>query len=134
MLTISDGTILVEFSYAFPPMDFFERLKEIQRSGYNIVLAHPERYLYLNNSDYKQLKDMKIKLQLNIPSICGVYGPDVRKRAEEMLKSRLYSIAGTDIHSLSHFKTVVCETPLKSSIIEQLRSVFEGRLGYFCYL
>ena len=48
--------------------------------------------------DYKRLLDMGAEFQLNLPSILGVYGDRIAKRAEEMLKNGWYVMAGTDCH------------------------------------
>jgi tyrosine-protein phosphatase YwqE len=68
-------------------------------NGYRPVLAHPERYAYMNDEDYKQLKDMGVLFQLNFVSLTGLYGSSVRKRAEHLLKVSCYDLMGSDIHS-----------------------------------
>ena len=57
----SEGNhLLVETSYFNPPMDMYELLERIKQKGYNIILAHPERYLYMSESDYRKLQTMHI--------------------------------------------------------------------------
>lgn len=92
--------LLVETSYYNPPMDmprFFERIKDI---GYIPVLAHPERYQYMDMDQYKKWKEKGVKLQLNIPSLIGAYGPEVQRKAEKLLNRGMYDYCGTDTHSL----------------------------------
>ena len=92
--------LLVETSYYNPPMDmhrFFERIKE---SGYTPVLAHPERYQYMDLRHYKMWKEKGVLLQLNVPSLVGVYGPEVQYKAEKLLDKGMYDYCGTDTHSM----------------------------------
>ena len=92
--------LLVETSYYNPPMDmhrFFERIKE---SGYIPVLAHPERYQYMDMSTYKMWKEKGVLLQLNVPSLVGAYGPEVQYKAEKLLNKGMYDYCGTDTHSI----------------------------------
>ena len=71
------------------------------------VLAHPERYFYMTDKDYRKYKDMGVKFQLNLPSLTGSYGSEVRKKAEYLQKNGYYDYSGTDIHSLEYFKKVI---------------------------
>ena len=92
--------LLVETSYYNPPMDmerFFERIKE---RGYISILAHPERYQYMDMRDYKNWKDKGVLLQLNVPSLVGAYGPEVQWKAEKLLEKGMYDYCGSDTHSI----------------------------------
>ena len=73
-----------------------ERIKE---KGYEPLLAHPERYQYMDDSDYKMWKQRGVLLQLNLPSLVGAYGPLVQRKAEWLLKEGMYDYSGTDTHS-----------------------------------
>lgn len=99
----NDGShLLVETSYYNPPMNFHDLLDRIKASGHTPILAHPERYTYMEKSDYHRLKVMNIKFQLNIFSLIGYYGPQTRKKAEWLLKEKMYDLCGTDIHSIEY--------------------------------
>lgn len=93
--------LLVETSYFNPPMDLHGMLERIKAKGYYPILAHPERYVYMSDRDYRNLKSAGIKFQLNLPSLAGLYGPTVKAKAEKLLKNNTYNIAGNDVHSLS---------------------------------
>lgn len=93
--------LLVETSYFNPPMDMYELLERIKQKGYNIILAHPERYLYMSESDYRKLQTMHIDFQLNLPSLFGMYGKSVQKRAEWLLSKKMYTYKGTDLHRIT---------------------------------
>ena len=90
--------ILVETSYFNPPMRLKETLRLIKSRGYHPLLAHPERYMYMEKEEYLELHEEGIKFQLNLASLAGGYGKAVKKKAEWLLKKELYSVAGSDLH------------------------------------
>ncbi|MDE6136287.1 MAG: capsular biosynthesis protein [Muribaculaceae bacterium] len=116
LLTLdNDGLLLVETSYFNAPANLYSLLEEIASAGYRPLLAHPERYMYMGPSDYTRLHDMGVRLQFNIVSACGCYGPEVQSRAESLLRKGYYSYAGNDMHSLR--STRMClERPIKASV------------------
>ena len=93
--------LLVETSYFNPPMGLNNILLRIKAKGYYPILAHPERYIYMKDDDYKQLKSMGIKFQLNLFSIHGMYGKEAQKKAHRLQKGRMYEYTGTDLHQIS---------------------------------
>ena len=90
--------LLVETSYYNPPMRFRETLRQIKSLGYHPLLAHPERYMYMDNDEYRELHNEGVRFQLNLPSLCGAYGNTVKKRAQWLLKNGLYDAIGSDTH------------------------------------
>ncbi len=98
--------LLVETSYFSPPMGLNDILLRIKAKGFHPVLAHPERYVYMDLAKYRQLKEMDVKFQLNIPSIAGAYGDSARKKAELLLSIGLYDLTGTDTHRLSALRNL----------------------------
>ena len=90
--------LLVETSYFNPPMRLKETLRLIKSRGYYPLLAHPERYMYMEKKDYLELNEEGIKFQLNLASLAGGYGNTVKKKAEWLLSNGLYSVAGSDLH------------------------------------
>lgn len=93
-----DNRILIETSYFNPPTNFYRILEKVHSKGYHIILAHPERYLYMDMKDYQRLKDMNIDFQLNMFSVEGVYGNTAKKKAKELLKKGMYEYIGSDLH------------------------------------
>ncbi len=92
--------LLIETSYFNPPMGLQNILLRIKAKGYYPVLAHPERYVYMEEEDYRQLKDKGVKLQLNLFSLAGIYGKTVQKKAGWLQKEGLYDLQGSDLHSV----------------------------------
>ena len=93
--------VLVETSYFNGPMDLHDILKRIMANGVFPLLAHPERYVYMDYDEYKKLKDMGVRFQLNISSICGLYGNHVLEKAQWLLKHDMYDVIGSDTHRVS---------------------------------
>ena len=91
-LPISDGTKIGNIV----PKDEVKRLLDM---GYQPVLAHPERYLYLSIENYIGLKEAGCLFQRNVGSIEGLYGQAVSVRAESLLSDGLYDMLGTDLHN-----------------------------------
>jgi len=91
--------LLVETSCFNPPADLYGLLERIKTRGFFPVLAHPERYLYMCGPDYRRLTQMGVRLQLNLFSLSGIYGKEIGREAERLLKSGRYTHIGTDTHS-----------------------------------
>lgn len=91
-LPISDGTKVGDIV----PED---EIRKLVAAGYQPVLAHPERYLYLPMSRYESMKAAGALFQRNAGSIEGLYGPAVSARARELSARGLYDFLGTDLHN-----------------------------------
>lgn len=91
--------LLVETSYFNPPINLYGLMEQIKAKGYHPLLAHPERYLYMDKKDYAKLKGMGVKFQLNLPSLAGMYGKRVQKRAFWLINQNFSDYTGLDIHN-----------------------------------
>ena len=114
--------LLVETSYYNPPMDmerFFERIKE---KGYTSILAHPERYQYMDMRDYKMWKSKGVLLQLNVPSLVGAYGPEVQWKAEKLLDKGMYDFCGSDTHSM-RFVEYFLNSKIAKKTVKKVREI-----------
>jgi|MGYP001520966170 tyrosine-protein phosphatase YwqE len=110
----SGDHLLVETSYFNPPMGLNNILLRIKAKGYYPILAHPERYVYMGESDYQQLKDMGVKFQFNLPSIAGMYDDRIKKKAMLLLKEKAITHIGTDIHNYNIFQKFICTSITRS--------------------
>lgn len=109
LLCIHKNWVLVECSYVSAPLDFKEKLFQLQMKGYQPVLAHPERYpFWYQRLDYfQELSDQGILLQMNILSILGYYGKEVQRVAEKLLSMKIIDLLGTDMHHERHAQALV---------------------------
>ena len=87
--------LLVETSYYQPPIDLHGTLKRVKELGFTPILAHPERYRYMNDTDYDYLYSKGVKLQMNIMSLAGVYGDSAQEKAQMLLSKGYYTISST---------------------------------------
>ena len=73
---------------------------ELKAKGLVPILAHPERYLFVQKKKEAIFEIVKlgVKLQSNYGSIVGQYGGKAKKIMKFLLKNRLVSYLGTDIH------------------------------------
>lgn len=104
LLPISENKVLVEFSMVTAPLDLQQVLFEMQIQGYQPIIAHPERYIYLSHRKhfFDELQSSGCQFQLNLLSLTGYYGKSVQELAEYLLKGNYYSYAGTDLHGDRH--------------------------------
>ena len=108
LLTIKDNMVLIEFSFISSPFDLKEILFKLQIKGYQPILAHPERYLYLNSNKgfYDELKDAGCLFQVNLLSLTSYYGKGVMELANYLIKKDYVSLLGTDMHHDRHLSAL----------------------------
>lgn len=99
--------LLVETSYFNPPMDLYGMMGKIKSAGFIPVLAHPERYTYMEEKDYYRLKETGVMFQSNLPSLIGAYGSQVKKKVEWLHAKNMINLYGTDTHTYSPFNRII---------------------------
>lgn len=107
--TLDGKHLLIEMSYLNESPDISKTIFDIEIIGYKPVLAHPERYIFYfkDRSRLRRFKEKGCLMQLNLLSIMGYYGKDVKQLAECLLKEKMYDFAGTDLHHDKHLNTLV---------------------------
>jgi protein-tyrosine phosphatase len=120
LLTVSGKMVLVEFSLAQPSMSLKDILFEMQMQGYIPIIAHPERYIYLehNKDFYEELKDIGCLFQLNLLSLSNHYGKSVHEIAQYLVKKEYYELVGTDLHHYRHIEAL--SNPAIVSLLHKL--------------
>lgn len=108
LLTLHDNWVLVEFSFVTTPLNFKEKLFNMQVRGYQPVLAHPERYLYFmaDKKWYDELKNAGCYFQLNILSLTGYYGKASLQLAHYLINKQYINLLGTDCHHFRHLNAL----------------------------
>lgn len=96
--------ILIEMSYLAPSPNVEKVIFNLQMKGLKPIFAHPERYKYYHTSfnQYQRLQDLGCLLQVNLLSLSGYYGKEVKKVGELLLRKGLISFLGTDMHHERH--------------------------------
>ncbi|MFR9511353.1 MAG: CpsB/CapC family capsule biosynthesis tyrosine phosphatase [Rikenellaceae bacterium] len=123
LLCLFDNYVLVEMSYAVATVDYKSIISEIMSRGYFVVLAHPERYLYLRKEEYRELKGMGVMFQLNFPSLLGVYGKGVQERAKWLLEASYYDLVGSDVHNFRYYSDILNRGKLSKSHIGIINTI-----------
>ncbi len=123
LLPLFENYLLVEMSYAVETANLTSIIAEIMSAGYFVVLAHPERYLYLDYKVYRRLKNMDVLFQLNILSLAGNYGKRVKERATKLLDDGMYDMIGSDLHNLAAFQQSVAKIKLRKTQIGKLLEI-----------
>lgn len=108
LLTFGKKMVLVEFSLAQPSFNIKEILFSLQMQSYIPVIAHPERYIYLDRERdlYDDLKAAGCLFQLNILSLSGAYGRTPADLANYLIRKDYYDLAGTDLHHERHLEAL----------------------------
>lgn len=118
--------LLVETSYFNPPSDFTDKLRRTLAAGFYPVLAHPERYVYMEQKHYRRLLDMGVKFQLNLYSLAGLYGKAAAEKARRLLADGCYTLVGTDTHRYSQLDKALGAKVLSSSTLRALERLKEN--------
>jgi len=104
LLTFGKNYLLVETNMISDSQMLNEFAFDAALRGFQLVLAHPERYDYLagNFQRLEDLRDRGVLFQMNLLSLLGHYGPVARKMARDMIAKKLFDFAGTDCHHPMH--------------------------------
>lgn len=115
--------LLVETSYVNPPYGMEDMIEGILAAGLTPVLAHPERYRYMDEKDYRKWKSRGVLFQCNYISLVGGYGETARKKIEWLLKEDLVDLTGSDVHRKFVFEHVMEKSPRRREPLELLVGV-----------
>ena len=105
--------ILVEFPFEENPEVVISSLARLKQRGYWCILAHPERYLFMQRDEELAwyLADQGCVLQINAGSLLGSFGRKSEQLAKQMLDSGIISVIATDTHDTDirppHMKVLV---------------------------
>ena len=101
LLSFGNKYILFETSFHNKPVFLEDAVFMMNTQGYRPILAHPERYPYLQGNQMliDKLKNMNLFFQMNMLSLLGFYSDEVKKFAKILLKANLIDFIGTDCHS-----------------------------------
>jgi len=108
LCSLQDKFLLIEMSYLNESPNIVQQIFNVEIKGYKPILAHPERYIFYfkDQSKLKLFKEKGCLFQLNLLSIVGYYGKEVKQLAEYLLKEKMYDLAGTDLHHDKHLGTL----------------------------
>jgi protein-tyrosine phosphatase len=106
-----DGSdeFLLEFSPSATAFEFetYDRtIYELQGMGYDVIIAHPERYRAIQKDPdiAKRLVEMGCKLQASADFVAGGRFGKEKKPAKKLAADGLYSFVGSDAHCVEHYR------------------------------
>jgi protein-tyrosine phosphatase len=124
LLCIHDQIVLIETMFMDSPPNLEHILFQMQTHGYQPLLAHPERYHYLdkNFTRLDPFRDRNCLLQCNALSFVGYYGKREQEMALRMLDAGIIDFIGSDMHHTRHLKNMQHFT-VPSKVARQLEAV-----------
>jgi protein-tyrosine phosphatase len=91
--------LLVEVPYAAPVPALPTLVFQMKRRGVTPLFAHPERCLeFQRPGRAAEVVSLGARLQLDLGTLTGRYGPAARRTARAYLEAGLYAVAATDLH------------------------------------
>ena len=104
VMPLPGNRLLIEFSQISRPHDLEEVIFDLGIKGYQVILAHPERYLFFHKqfTYFTRLKEMGVELQVNALSLTDHYGKNIRSIADKLVEKDMIDFIGTDIHHVRH--------------------------------
>ena len=121
LLKMWDDVVLVETSTNIPPYNLLNLLENIMSKGYRPMLAHPERYRYMDVADYRHLREIGVYYQLNLPSVVGYYGETAANKALRLLREGSYYAVGSDCHKYSSILSQFNRAVLPDEVVADIR-------------
>ena len=92
--------LLVELPMTGVYPNYEDVLLDLNHAGYQVILAHPERYSsFQDDFDLPaSLHEAGILLQCNFGSVIGRYGKSAKKCITKLMKQKMIFAFGSDIH------------------------------------
>lgn len=108
LLTFGKKYLLFETNFLNEPFNLKEFIFLAATRGYKPVLAHPERYMYLQSALDKSedLINRGVLFQINISSITGHYSKAVQTTANKLIDKGWVHFLGSDCHHAKHAEQV----------------------------
>jgi len=96
--------LLLEFPFEYTPRhELFEYIKKVSDAGLIPVIAHPERFSYIQSEldILEELSFQNVLIQVNATSLLGEWGGRVRKAASVLMENGWIHVIASDAHSIS---------------------------------
>lgn len=95
--------VLIETGFRVKSLFLSDALFMMHSKGYQPILAHPERYEYLDLDMIfaNEVKEQGVKLQVSGMSLEGYYGSTVRSKARMLIKNGLADFIASDMHRIT---------------------------------
>ncbi|MDP4146369.1 MAG: CpsB/CapC family capsule biosynthesis tyrosine phosphatase [Bacillota bacterium] len=93
--------MLVEFAMDELPSNAMDILYELKIQGVRPIIAHPERYLFIQKdiTAVNEFIENGCYFQINTGSITGIFGKEVQKTANKLIENGICHFIASDAHS-----------------------------------
>jgi len=130
LMTMGDNYVLFELSFVGQPPNVLAVIQRMIELGYKPILAHPERYSYIEVEQLRGLREWGCSLQLNTISLTGYYGKETKRTAEYLVDNELVDFMSSDMHhpkhaealkaalATSHVQKLLTDYPLKNIMLK----------------
>ena len=123
LLTLDNtNKVLIEFSFTKEPEDLTEIIYNLSVNGYEVIVAHVERYEWMNIDKVIELKSEGALIQVNSDAIIGVTSLKEKRFVRKLLKNKLVNYIASDTH---YFRP--------SSLDKALKIVKDNKLFNYSY-
>jgi len=102
LMTMHDNYVLFELSFISKPHNLIETIQKLTKLGYKPILAHPERYPYMDVEQFNAIRGWGVNFQLNTISLTGYYGKEAKALAESLIDFQMIDFISSDMHHLRH--------------------------------
>ena len=100
LLTMNNtNRILLEFSFTREPEDVLDVIYNFTINGYEVIIAHVERYSWMTFDKVKDLRNEGALIQINSNSYLGLTTWREKRFTRKLLRHKLVDFVASDTHS-----------------------------------
>lgn len=100
LLTLNNtNRVLLEFSFTREPEDILDVIYNFNINGYEVIIAHVERYEWMTLDKVVALTNEGALIQINSNSILGLTSWSEKRFVKKLLKKGLVDYVASDTHS-----------------------------------
>lgn len=100
LLTLNNtNRVLLEFSFTREPEDLEDIIYNFSISGYELIIAHVERYEWMTFDKAVAISSEGAKIQINSNSLLGLSSWKEKRFVKKLLKHDLVDYVASDTHS-----------------------------------
>lgn len=100
LLTLNNtNRVLLEFSFHREPEDMLDIIYNFGVNGYEVIIAHVERYEWMTYDKVVALRNEGAKIQINSNSYLGLESWREKRFTRKLLKNNLVDYVASDTHS-----------------------------------
>ncbi len=130
LMIMGDNYVLFELSFISQPPNVLAVVQKLKEKGFKPIMAHPERYPYMDIDQFYMLRSWGLNFQLNTISLTGYYGKESKKLAESLVDESMVDFISSDMHHLRHadalkdalrtpyLEKLMFDYPLKNSLLK----------------